>query len=302
LPAELRLALPGVRRREHRHLARAPLSGALRPAQPASAHQDGPAERLARSSGHPQPGASSASVCQHAALVPSSGCRWGRPVTARAEFAARASWPAPAWHPMAAAAGVAREMVPPSETKAVEVAESALPVALALRALSPPAEAAVVPCGEAAQPSAASVGSGAQVQPPAVEAAEWDAAAEPQQAAVAAEPDAEQLPEVAMAAAQRDAEVLRPAEAAELDAEVLRPEAAVRGAAELLPGAVEARPWARQPAAERPALAAWVCRPDQPLPWPGPRRAVRSAHAMRRSRAALPSRQLWQAARCEGLS
>jgi hypothetical protein len=93
-----------------------------------------------------------------------------------------------------------------------------------------------------------------------------DAVAELQPAVAAAEPDAaaEQPPGVA-------AEAL-------LDAEV------------------------RQPAAGPPsAPPSW--RPeDHPLPWLAPRRAVRSAHAMRRSRAASPSRQSWRAAGCEGLS
>jgi hypothetical protein len=81
------------------------------------------------------------------------------------------------------------------------------------------------------------------------------------------------------------------------DAEVLRPVAV----AEAPPVPWGRRPVERRPAA-RPALAAWACRPGQPLPWPGQRPEARTAHAMWRSRAALPSTLLWQAARCEGLS
>jgi hypothetical protein len=154
------------------------------------------------------------------------------------------------------------------------------PAASALRALSLRAEAAGVACVQAAQPWEAA-GSGAQVQPPEVAVAVSDVAAEPQQEAVAAEPDAVLQPGEAAAEAARAVEALRPVVVAEAerDAEVRRPAAA-----------------------ERPALASWVCRPGLPLPWPGPRRAVRTAHAMWRSRTALPSKPLWQAARCEGLS
>ena len=107
------------------------------------------------------------------------------------------------------------------------------------------------------QPGEAAAASGAEVVlPPEVAGVALDAVAEPQQAVAAAEP---------------------------LDAEVAQ-----------LPGVVaEEQPDAavRQPAAGHPsAPPSW--RPEgHPLPWLAPRRAVRSAHAMRRSRAASPSRQ-----------
>jgi len=192
----------------------------------------------------------------------------------------------------------AREVAAPSELQAAEaesgkVAAWVQPAASALRALSLQAEAAGVACVQAAQPWEAA-GSGAQVQPPEVAVAVSDVAAEPQQEAVAAEPDAVLQPGEAAAEAARAVEALRPVVVAEAerDAEVVQ-----RPAAE-----APLVPWARRPAAERPALASWVCRPGLPLPWPGPRRAVRTAHAMWRSRTALPSKPLWQAARCEGLS
>jgi len=167
------------------------------------------------------------------------------------------------------------------------------PAASALRALSLQAEAAGVACVQAAQPREAAAGSGARVQPPEVAVPASDVAAEPQQEAVAAEPDAVLQPGEAAAEAARAAAALRPVVVAEAewDAEVQR-----------LAAEAPLVPWARPPAAERLALASWVCRPGRPLPWPGPRRAVRTAHAMWRSRAALPSKPLWQAARCEGLS
>ena len=166
------------------------------------------------------------------------------------------------------------------------------PAASALRALSLQAEAAGVACVQAVQPREAA-GSGARVQPPEVAVAASDVVAEPQQEAVAAEPDAVLQPGEAAAEAVRAVAVQRPVAAAVRDAEVQRRAAEVR--APLVP-------WARRPAAERPAVAAWVYCPGLPLPWPGPRRAVRTAHAMWRSRTALPSKPLWQAARCEGLS
>jgi len=167
------------------------------------------------------------------------------------------------------------------------------PAASALRALSLQAEAVGVACVQTAQPREAAAGSGARVQPPEVAVPASDVAAEPQQEAVAAEPDAVLQPGEAAAEAARAVAALRPVVVAEAerDAEVQR-----------LAAEAPLVPWARRPAAERPALASWVCRPGRPLPWPGPRRAVRTAHAMWRSRAALPSKPLWQAARCEGLS
>ena len=241
-------------------------------------------------------------MCLRAAAVPSSGFRRAEwlPAAARVVSAEQGSWPAPAvvWRPLAAAAVLpAREMAPPSEPQAVgsesvKAVVSAQPAVSALRARSLRAEAAGVACVQAVQPREAAAGSGALVRPPEVAVAASDVAAEPQQEAVAAEPDAVLQPGEAAAEAARAVEALRPVLAeAERDAEVQR-----------LAAEAPLVPWARRPAAERPALASWVCRPGLPLPWPGPRRAVRTAHSMWRSRAALPSKPLWQAARCEGLS
>ena len=113
--------------------------------------------------------------------------------------------------------------------------------------------------------AAAEVASDAEeAQPPEAAGVALDAVAEPQQAVVA-----EGL----------------------LDVEVQR-----RGVAE------EPVPSVRQPAAAHPSAAPPSWRPGVLLPWLAPRRAVRSAHAMRRSRVASPSRQSWRAAGCEGLS
>lgn len=292
LPAELRSAQP----RERRHSAR----------QPAEAGGPGGlAEWLVRSSSCPRQAA--ASVHRRAAAVPSSGFRRAvrLPAETRAESAEQAassSPPAVAWRPLVAA-GV-REMASPSESKAAgsaKAAESAQPVASALRAQSPPAEAAGVACAQTAQPWAAVAGSDAWVRPP--EEAVAASAAEPQQEVAAAVPGAGLLPGVVAAepGAGLPPGVAEPAR----DAEVRRPVAAagvLRDAAVVPRLAAVALPWARLPAAERPALASSVCRPGLPLPWPGPRRAVRTAHAMWKSRAALPSEQLWRVARCEGLS
>jgi hypothetical protein len=184
-------------------------------------------------------------------------------------------------------------MVSPSEMKAAVVAESSVrPVASAPRArlpaeeaavasgakVQPPGAAEVLPEPSARQPAVAEEVSAPSGQPPAEEAAVSGAEVQPPEAAGAAL-DAVAEPQQAVAAV------------ALLDAEVPRP-----GVAE------EQAPSARQPAAERPSAAPWVCRRGQPLPWLAPRRAVRSAHAMRRSRAVSPSRQSWQAAECVGLS
>jgi hypothetical protein len=56
-------------------------------------------------------------------------------------------------------------------------------------------------------------------------------------------------------------------------------------------------------AAARPSAAAWVFRRGPILPWfPARQRAARSAHAMRKLRAASRSELTWQATRCEVLS
>ena len=167
---------------------------------------------------------------------------------------------------MKAAAGVAQSVRPvasaPQARRPVEVAAAASGARV-----QPPGEAEAVSAASARRPVEAEVASDAEeAQPPEAAGVALDAVAEPQRAVAAGEPDAvaAQLPEVA-------AEGLR-------DAEVRRPEAGHPSA----------------PPSWRPE--------DHPLPWLAPLRAVRSAHAMRRSRAASPSEQSWRAAGCEGLS
>jgi hypothetical protein len=147
--------------------------------------------------------------------------------------------------------------------------------------------------------------------------AEWVAAAsgakvQPQEAASAA--SAQQPGEAA--AASGAGVVLQPGEAAVSGAAVeLPPEVALDVVAEpqqavaeqdavaaRRPGVEQPAPSARQRAAEHPSAARPSWRPGGLLPCLVPRRAVRSAHAMRRSRAASPSRQSWRAAGCEDLS
>jgi hypothetical protein len=173
-------------------------------------------------------------------------------------------------------------------------AASAQPAASAQRAQSPQAVAAGVACVQEARPSEAAAVLDAQVLPLGAEAvvASLLAAAE-----VAAVPGAVLQPEEAAAEAVRAVPVRQPVAAEPVrDAEVLR---------RVAEAAAPLAPWARRLAAERlerPAVAAGVFRPGHSLPWPGQRPEVRTAHAMWRSRAALPSKLLWQAARCEGLS
>jgi hypothetical protein len=221
-----------------------------------------------------------------------------------------ASWSAPAVASRltAAAAAAAQEMAPPSETKAVEASALAQPAASAQRVLLPAAaEAEAVPCGQAGPLQVAAAESDARV-PPQEEAAELDAAALRPEVAAVAELDAAAVPLPEVAAAGSDVAELPPAaEAAVPGVEAVQPPGAAavaRRVAEVQrPGAAGAPvAWGQQRAAVHPSAAPWVCRPGQALPWLAPRRAVRSAHAMRRSRAASPSKQLWQAARCEGLS
>jgi hypothetical protein len=158
--------------------------------------------------------------------------------------------------------------------------------------LLPAAAEAVVPGGQAA--------------PRQVAAAESDVRVRPREEAVAALGVRVPLPEEA--AGESDAAELLPAAGAAVPGgEAVQPPGAavlaLRVAEVLRPGAAAAPvAWGRRQAAARPSAVPWVCRPGQALPWLAPRRAVRSAHAMRRSRAASPSKQLWQAARCEGLS
>jgi hypothetical protein len=171
-------------------------------------------------------------------------------------------------------------MASPSEMKAAAgVVSSVRPVASAPQARLPVEEAAAA--------------SGAKVQPPGVAGAESaPSARQPGAAEVASDAEEAQPPEAAGVALDAVAEPQQ-AVAAEglLDVEVRRP-----GVAE------ELVPSVRQPAAAHPSAALPSWRPGRLLPWLAPRRAVRSAHAMRRSRVASPSRQSWRAAGCEGLS
>jgi hypothetical protein len=165
---------------------------------------------------------------------------------------------------MKAAAGVVSSVRPVASAP-----QARLPVEAAAAASDakepPPGAAGAESALSARQPGAAEVASDAEeVQPPEAAGVALDAVAEPQQAVVA-----EGL----------------------LDVEVQR-----RGVAE------EPVPSVRQPAAAHPSAARPSWRPGVLLPWLAPRRAVRSAHAMRRSRVASPSRQSWRAAGCEGLS
>jgi hypothetical protein len=256
----------------------------LRPARQAAARRVVPAVWSAWSSERPHSEASS--VHRDAAVAPSSCFRHveGRPSAALSE---PAWWqvPAAAWRQPAVAA--AQEMVSPSGMKAAAVAESSVRLVAWAPQARPPAEEAsdvkVQPLGAAEvlpgplaqqraeaeavplarQPVAAEVAPDARVQPPEASGAALDAVAEPQRAAAEGLPDVQVQP----------------------------------------PGvAGEPAPSARQPVAERPS-APPSSRPEgHPLPWLAPRQSVRSAHAMRRSRTASPSKQSWRAAGCEALS
>jgi hypothetical protein len=218
----------------------------------------------------------------------------GWPSAALSERASRQAQAAASHRPVEAAA--AQVMASLSEMKVAAVVGELLvwPVASARRALrpvegaasasgakvQPPGAAEVLPEPSARQPGVAAVAeqvSAAEAQPPEAAGASGAGAVPPPEAAgVVLDVVAE--PQQAVAVAVR------------LDAEVLRPGVAAG------PG-----PSARQPAAAHP-LAPPSWRPGVLLPWLAPRRVVRFAHAMRRSRAVSPSRQSWRAAVCEGLS
>ena len=197
----------------------------------------------------------------------------------------------PAWWqgPAAASHRSARAAAPPSAKKAeaaVVVAESSARwVALAPR----PAEAAAGVSGAKVRPlAAAGALPGLSAQQP---GAEEVLAARAQPREVAEVSGAEvQPPEAAGAAALDAAAELQRVAVALLDAEVRRPEAQVLWVARVL-----------RPAGHPSALPSWR-REGRYLPWPAPRRAARSAHAMRKSRTASPSRRSLRAAGCEGLS
>jgi hypothetical protein len=197
--------------------------------------------------------------------------------------------PGPAWWqgPAAASHRSARAAAPPSAKKAeaaVVVAESSARwVALAPR----PAEAAAGVSGAKVRPlAAAGALPGLSAQQP---GAEEVLAARAQPREVAEVSGAEvQPPEAAGAAALDAAAELQRVAVALLDAEARRPEAVL--AVRVL-----------RPAGRPSALPSWR-REGRYLPWPAPRRAARSAHAMRKSRTASPSRRSLRAAGCEGLS
>jgi hypothetical protein len=188
----------------------------------------------------------------------------------------------------------AREASPSAKkvAAAAGVAESsARPVASARL----PAEGvAVASDAKVRQPEVAEVRPGLSAQQPAG-AAEEEAVSAAQalpREEAAVELDVRGQPPEAAGVALDAAAELQPVGAAALpDAEARRPEEAVQWAAPVL-----------RPAAVRPsALPSWR-RGGRYLPGPAPRQAARSAHAMRRSRTASPSRRSLRAAGCGGLS
>jgi hypothetical protein len=229
------------------------------------------------------------SVRQDAAAAPSSFRQAeGRWSVARFGFAEPAWWQAPAaaWRqPVGAASASAQAMASSSGMQVV--AASARQAASALQALLPAEEAASA--------------SGAQVQPPEVAEEVWvPSARQPGAAEAVAAPSVRQ-PEAAGAVPALDAaaEPQQAVGAAEPDGVAVQPPGA---AAEGLPDAEGPQPGVvgqpvpapsvRQPVAEHPSAPPWAYRPGLllPFPWLAPRQAARSAHAMRKSRAASPSR------------
>lgn len=211
----------------------------------------------------------------------------GRRLAAPLESAWWQGLPAAAWRQPAVAA--AQVMASPSEMKAAAVAEAVRPVASAPQARLP-AEGVAAASGVKVQPQeAAEAEPGAKVPPQ--EAAEVEPAASAQQPGAAAASGAVEVlpPEVAGVALDAVAEPQQAVVAAEPDA-----------VAAQRPGVVA--PSARQPAAGHPSAARPSWRPGGHLPWLAPRRAARTAHAMRRSRTASPSKRSWRAAGCEDLS
>jgi hypothetical protein len=191
-------------------------------------------------------------------------------------------------------AAAAREMASPSAKKAeaaAGVAESSAPPVASARL---PAEgAAVASDAKVRQPEVAEVRPGLSAQqPPGAAAEEAVSAAQalPREEAAVELDVRGQPPEAAGAVALDAAAELQREAAALLDAEARRPEAAAVLAVRVL-----------LPAGRPSALPSWR-REGRYLPWPAPRRAARSAHALRRSRTASPSRRSLRAAGCEGLS
>jgi hypothetical protein len=145
------------------------------------------------------------------------------------------------------------------------------------------------PWAEAAAPDAA------QQQ----EVAASDAAAEPRQEVAASDAAAEPRQEVAASGAaagpRQEAVAVAVWDVAAAQQPVVG--AAVWDAEALRWAGLDVR------AAARPSAAAWVFRRGPILPWfPARQRAARSAHAMRKLRAASRSELTWQATRCEVLS
>jgi hypothetical protein len=175
--------------------------------------------------------------------------------------------------------------------KAAAVAEAVPQAASARWALLPAGEAAAVSGAKArpqagaealpvpsVQPQGVAEAAGAlpSVRPRAAAVAGLDVA-EPRQAEVAAaRPDAAERLPVAAAVVRLDVAEPRPEAGAQV------PSVPQQVAAH--PSVVAGRPWAGRP------------------PWLAPRQVERSAHAMRKSRTASPSRRLWRAAGCGGLS
>jgi hypothetical protein len=254
---------------------------AWRPAQQGAARRDDPAVWSERPH----------SAVRRDAAAPSSCCR--RVVVAaqrRAVLPELAwSWELVPWcRAPVACHPPARATASPSGMKAAAeeagVALSAQPVASAPW-VQRPVEAAVAASDAKVRPRvAAEAQPVASARQPGVAEEAAVSGAEARLPEVAAGPGAEVVQPREAAEAVRDgAAELRPAGVAEepLDAEVLRP-------AECRASAVAGRPSSR--------------REGHLLPWLAPRRAARSAPAKRRSRTALPSRQLWRAAGCEALS
>jgi hypothetical protein len=193
--------------------------------------------------------------------------------------------PAAAWRqPVEAAAVQARASPSGMKAAAVGVAQ---PVASAQWA-RPLAEVAEALSGAKVRPRAAAEALPVPwVRPLGVGEAESAVPVQPREAAESA------------VAAQRLAveAAAQPAAVRLLGAEVV----ARLDAAEPQPAAEQRAPSVRQRAAAHPFAAAGRPWPGR-RPWLAPRQAERSAHAMRKSRAASPSRRLWQAAGCEDLS
>jgi hypothetical protein len=255
--------------------------------RPALARRGGPSVREAALSVRPQRAVSP--VLRRGAAARSCFRREEARLWAQSSAPVRPVWwqvPAAAWRRPAEAA-VARVRASPSAKKAVAVVGEAaqqvasvqwalLPAEVVAEAsgatVQPPVAAAVSPVPSAQPPgaeAAGEAGSAVQVRPPV--AAGWDAAGPQRAVAVAEQPDAAAVrPPAVGAEARQDAAALQPEEAA----------------------AVQRAPSVRRPAAEHPSAPPWPCREGQNRPWLAPRQAERSAHAMRTSRAASPSRRL----------